>query len=167
MGKEKIGSPEPIDGSHQLESFDSGEAALDRWLKERALDNHNNNASKTFVVHQDKRVIGYYCLATGSVTMQNAPRKIKRNMPNPIPVMVLGRLAVDKIWQGTGMGRGLLKDAVFRTIQVSQHAGIKALLVHAISESAKRFYKQYGFIESLLEPMTLMLPLDSDKGRLG
>ena len=155
----KISKPEPIDESHGLDCFASGEIVLDNWLRQRALDNHRNGASKTFVVHQEKKVIGYYCLATGSVTTEKAPGKIKRNMPNPIPIMVLGRLAVDKNWQGHGIGSGLLKNAVLRTAKVSHDAGIRALLVHTISKSAKYFYKHYGFIESPLEPMTLMLPL--------
>ena len=115
----KISKPEPINESHQLDSFESGEGALDYWLKRRALDNDYHNASRTFVVHPgDNTVIAYYCLATGSVTTQSAPGKIKRNMPNPIPVMVLGRLAVDQAWHGQGIGRGLLKDAVLRTVKV-------------------------------------------------
>jgi len=155
----KISKPEPINEFYELDHFESGEVVLDDWLKQRALDNHHSGASKTFVVHQEKKVIGYYCLATGGVTAKKAPGRIKRNMPNPIPVMVLGRLAIDKNWQGQGIGAGLLKDAVLRTVKVSHDAGIRALLVHAISKTAKYFYKQYGFIESPLEPMTLMLSL--------
>ncbi len=80
-------------------------------------------------------------------------------MPNPIPVMVLGRLAVDKAWQGHGIGKGLLKDAFLRTVRVSKDAGIRALLIHAISDSAKHFYKRYGFVESPIASMTLMLTM--------
>ncbi len=103
------------------------------------------------------KVVGYYSLATGIVASQYASGKIRRNMPNPIPVMVLGRLAVDKAWQQHGIGKGLLKDAVLRTIRVSQDAGIRVLLVHALSESAKHFYKRFGFVESPVASMTLML----------
>ncbi len=155
----KLSSPEPVRADHHLADFDSGETTLDDWLKRRALDNDQCGASRTFVVHQENIVIGYYSLATGSITSQQAPGKIKRNMPNPIPVMVLGRLAIDKRWQGQGIGPALLKDALLRTIKVSCDAGIKALLVHALSNMAKHFYKRYGFIESPFEPMTLMLSL--------
>lgn len=155
----KITQPEPVSKLHLLQQFNSGEAILDDWLKRRALDNHMTGASRTFVIHQQKEVIGYYCLATGSVAACSAPGKIKRNMPDPIPVMVLGRLAVDQKWQDQGIGCALLKDAVLRTIKVSYDAGIRALLVHAISKSAKYFYKKYGFLESPLEEMTLMLSL--------
>lgn len=160
----KISNPEPINSSYQLDGFDSGESVLDDWLKQRALDNDSQGASRTFVVHEEKKVIAYYCLATGSVDAPQAPGKIRRNMPNPIPVMILGRLAVDKQWQKSGVGKGMLKDAVLRTMKVSQDAGVRALLVHAISESAKHFYKRYGFIESPIAPMTLMLSIkDVDK----
>jgi GNAT superfamily N-acetyltransferase len=155
----EISRPELITLAHQLDNFESGEAVLDRWLKQRAIKNETAGASRAFVVHENKRVAGYYALATGSVAAHEAPGKIKRNMLNPIPVMVLGRLAVDQAWQKHGIGKGLLKDAVLRTIKVSQDAGIRALLIHAISESAKHFYKRYGFIESPIDPMTLMLTM--------
>lgn len=155
----KISQPEPIQSSHHLTAFESGVEVLDHWLKHRALKNNINGASRTFVVLKGERVIGYYALATGAVAMNEAPGKIKRNMPNPIPVMVLGRLAVDKEWQKHGVGKGMLKDAVLRTIRVSQDAGIRAILTHAISEPAKHFYKRYGFIESPIAPMTLLLTM--------
>lgn len=161
MGKiNNLSSPEPIAEYHQSETFSSGEPTLDDWLKRRALKNDRNNASRTFVVHQNNKIVGYYCLATGSVEINNVPSKIKRNMPNPIPVMVLGRLAVDTGYQELGIGKGLLKDAILRTFNVSQNVGIKALLVHALSDSAKHFYKRYGFVQSPLEEMTLMLAMN-------
>lgn len=155
----KISAPEPINPAHQLDNFDSGEIILDLWLKQRALNNDNSGASRTFVVHQNESVIAYYSLAMGSLSLQDAPGKIKRNMPNPIPVMILGRLAVDQRWHKHGLGKALLKDAVLRTFKVSHDVGIRALLVHTISDAAKHFYKRYGFIESPMEPMTLMLPM--------
>jgi len=100
----------------------------------------DTGASRTFVVCQDDKVVGYYVLATGSVMHKDAPGKIKRNMPEPVPVMVLGRLAVDKGAQSMGIGRGLLKDAILRTITVAKQAGIKAILVHALSDEARKFY---------------------------
>ena len=155
----EITAPEPITASHDIESFACGTPVLDEWLKRRALKNEVTGASRTFVVCNDGQVIGYYALATGSVEHRDAPKKIRRNMPNPIPVMVLGRLAVDQKWQHAGLGRSLLKDAVLRSVSVSQHAGIKALLVHALSEDAKSFYVRNGFLESPLDPMTLVISL--------
>jgi len=155
----QVSPPELISPHHLLDMLSSGEPELDHWLKQRALKNHLNNASKTFVVHQNLQVIGYYCLATGSITTHEAPGKIKRNMPNPIPVMVLGRLAIDESWQGKGLGKGMLKDALLRTASISREVGVKALLVHTLSDAAKHFYKRFGFMESPISPMTLMLSL--------
>jgi len=155
----EITAPEPITTSHNIESFACGTPVLDEWLKRRALKNEVTGVSRTFVVCSDGQVIGYYALATGSVEHREAPKKIRRNMPNPIPVMVLGRLAVDQKWQHAGLGRSLLKDAVLRSVSVSQHAGVKALLVHALSQDAKTFYVRNGFLESPLDPMTLAISL--------
>ena len=155
----EVTAPEPITASHHTESFACGIPVLDEWLRRRALKNEVSGASRTFVICQDRQVVGYYTLATGSVEHRDVPGKIRRNMPNPIPVMVLGRLAVDQEQQHAGLGRGLLKDAVLRTLTVSQHAGVKALLVHALSEDAKRFYTRSGFLESPFDPMTLMIAL--------
>jgi len=154
-----VSSPVPLTASHNSEAFDCGEPVLDDWLKRRALKNEGTGASRTFVVCQDDNVVGYYVLATGSVMHKDAPSKIKRNMPEPVPVMILGRLAVDKRVQSIGIGRGLLKDAILRTIIVAKQAGIKALLVHALSEDARKFYLQCGFIESPLDSMLLMMTL--------
>jgi len=155
----EITAPEPITEAHPIESFSCDVPVLDEWLKRRALKNEVSGASRTFVICQDEQVVGYYTLATGSVEHRNAPGKIRRNMPNPIPVMVLGRLAIDQQWQHTGMGRGLLKDALLRSLSVSKQAGIRALLVHALSEDAKHFYTRNGFLESPFDPMTLMIAL--------
>jgi len=104
-----------------------------------------------------KRVVGYYALAVGAVAHVDAPGRVRRNMPDPVPVMVIGRLAIDQAVQGQGIGPALLRDAVLRTLQASDIAGIRAILVHAISERAKRFYEKWGFISSPVEPMTLMI----------
>ena len=155
----EITPPEPITTAHNVESFACGVPVLDEWLKRRALKNEISGASRTFVVCSDGQVIGYYALATGSIEHRDAPGKIRRNMPNPIPVMVLGRLAIDQPWQHAGLGRGLLKDAVLRTLCISQQAGVRALLAHALSDDAKNFYAHNGFLESPLDPMTLMIAL--------
>jgi len=155
----EVTAPEPMTEAHLIESFSCGVPVLDEWLKRHALKNEVSGASRTFVICQDKQVVGYYTLATGSVEHRDAPGKIRRNMPDPIPVMVLGRLAIDQQWQQAGLGRNLLKDALLRSLSVSKQAGIRALLVHALSKDAKRFYSGSGFIESPLDSMTLMVAL--------
>lgn len=155
----RIIGPEPITVAHCLDHFDCGLQTLNLWLQRQALVNEISGASRTFVVSEDGHVIGFYALATGSVRRGDAPGKIKRGMPDPIPVMVLGRLAVDLHWQKKGVGPGLLKDAVFRTIAVAKQAGIRALIVHALSDKARDFYLHYGFQESPLNRMTLLLGL--------
>ena len=123
------------------------------------LDEQVTGASRTYVVRAGERVTAYYSLAVGAAGHELLPGRIKRNMPDPVPVMILGRLAVDKAFQGRGLGTGLLRDAVLRTAQVAEVAGIRALLVHAISDAAKRFYEGFGFIPSPADPMTVMITL--------
>jgi GNAT superfamily N-acetyltransferase len=156
---DEIGAPEHLTPSHEVDAFDSGVPALDDWLKRRALDNEKTHASRTYVVVAGGRVVGYYALASGAVAQSEAPGRVRRNMPDPIPVMVMGRLAVDQRHHGRGIGQGLLKDAILRTIQAAEIAGIRAILVHAISDDARRFYLRHGFIESPVAPMTLMITL--------
>jgi len=155
----EITPPEPLTTAHNVESFACGVPVLDEWLKRRALKNESSGASRTFVVCSDGQVIGYYALATGSVGHGDAPGKVRRNMPDPVPVIVLGRLAIDERWQHAGLGRSLLRDAILRTLSVSQQAGVKALLVHTLSEDSKQFYLRNGFRESPLDPMTLIISL--------
>jgi GNAT superfamily N-acetyltransferase len=159
--------PEKLDSSHQLENFDSGNHQLDDWLKRRAMKNESDRASRTYVLCIDQEVVAYYCLANGAVIQSTATGRVRRNMPDPIPVMVVGRLAVDRRWQGRGIGKALLRDAVFRTCQAAEIAGIRAILVHAISEEAKQFYEKCGFGASASEPMTLMIKIDDAKDSLG
>ena len=130
---------------------------LDEWLKKRALANEESGASRTYVVCAARRVVGYYALAGGGVAQEHAPGCVRRNMPDPLPVMIVGRLAVDRTWQGRSVGRSLLRDAVVRTLQAAEIGGIRAILLHAISDEAKRFYERYGFQSSPLDPMTLMI----------
>lgn len=151
--------PAALAGSHEVSEFDCGNGALNDWLIKRALKNQSSGASRTFVICQDNRIIGYYALASGSVERMATQKSIARNMPEPIPVMVLGRLAIDAPMQAQRLGSALLKDALLRTLSVSKNVGIRAILVHAISEDAKRFYLGYGFRVSPIDPMTLMLPV--------
>ena len=159
-------APAALTGSHEVSQFDCGNDVLDDWLIKRALKNQNSGASRTFVICQDNQVIGYYALASGSVERMATPKSIARNMPEPIPVMVLGRLAIDSNMQGQRLGSALLKDALLRVLSVSKNVGIRAILVHAISEDAKRFYLSYGFQVSPIDPMTLMLPVRHIEGLL-
>jgi GNAT superfamily N-acetyltransferase len=155
----KCNIPARLTAAHNVNAFESGETTLDFWLKHRALRNEGRGASRTYVVCDDQREVAYYCLSTGSVTSELAPGRIRRNMPDPIPVMVLGRLAVDLAWQRRSLGKALLRDAILRTLQVSEMVGVKALLVHALSEQAVRFYETNGFYPSPTNPSTLFLPL--------
>ena len=160
--------PEPIKPTHDVEAFDCGNPTLNDWLKKRAKTSETSGASRTYVVCSENKVVGYYCLATGSVIRNDAPGKIRRNMPEPIPVMVLGRLAVDINHQNKGIGKGLVKDAVMRTLQASEIAGIRAILVHALDEEAKKFYvERCGFTPSPVHPLTLMVLLADVKKSLG
>jgi GNAT superfamily N-acetyltransferase len=109
------------------------------------------------VICNGGKVIGYYALTTGSVERDIAPSSVSRGMPEPIPVIALGRLAIDNSYQGKRLGAALLKDAMLRTITISQNVGIRGLLVNTISDEAKQFYLKYGFQESPMEPMTLLL----------
>jgi GNAT superfamily N-acetyltransferase len=156
-GTGEIGPPEKPSPAHDLSGFDCGEPALDDWLRRRAGQNQASGASRTYVVCAGRRVVGYYTLAAGAVAHADAPGRIRRNTPDPVPVMVLGRLAVDKAFHGEGVGTGLLRDAVLRTVQAEEIAGIRAILVHAISEAAKRFYEKYGFVASPTDPLTVMI----------
>lgn len=162
-----ITPPEKLSTEHDLADFDCGEAVLNDWLRRRDLPNEEKGSSRTYVISAAKRVVGYYTLAVGAVAHAGAPGRVKRNMPDPVPVMVLGRLAVDKDFQGRGVGSGLLRDAVLRTVQAAEIAGIRAILVHAISEAAKRFYQGYGFIASPIDPMTVMITLAEAVKTLG
>lgn len=156
----KLHAPQPLTADHQLNTFNCGETSLDDWLKRRALLNQSNGASRTFVVVDESQlVMGYYALAAGAVHHQDATRSIRQNMPDPIPVMVLARLAVDIRTQGMQLGAGLLRDAVDRSLAVAKNTGVRALLVHALHERAKEFYLYFGFQASPVHPLTLMLRL--------
>lgn len=153
-------APESLSPDHQVNSFTCGEPVLDEWLKRRALGNQTSGASRTFVVATGEReVMGYYALAAGAVAHHDATRSIRQNMPDTVPVMVLARLAVDMRAQGMKLGAALLQDALHRCVLVSQHTGVRAMLVHALNDRARAFYDRYGFRGSPVHPMTLMLRL--------
>ena len=158
----KLLAPQPLTAVHRVNDFACGEPSLDEWLKRRALNNQQSGASRTFVVVDEaNQVLGYYALAAGAVAHQLATGAVRRNMPDPVPVLVLGRLAVDSRAQGIQLGAGMLQDAVSRAMTVSQNTGVRALLVQALNEQARGFYQHYGFVPSPHNPMTLMLCLNS------
>lgn len=153
--------PAPITADLELENFDSGEPSLNEWLKKRALKSHAAGASRCFVLCAGADIIGYYSLSAGAISHEAAPKAMRRNMPNPLPILLLGRLAVDKRYHNQGIGQALLRDAMVRSMNVSGNAGVFALLVHALSDQAKQFYLSRGFVESPLKPMTLFMTLET------
>ena len=155
-------APVPITPNHELSSFNSGEGSLDEWLKKRALKNQTTGASRTFVLSDDTgKVTGYYCLSAGAIGHDVAPKKLCRNMPDLLPILLLGRLAIDRSYHNMGLGSALLRDALIRSTSVASNTGIFALLVHALSDQAKQFYLSRGFVESPLQPMTLIMTLET------
>ena len=154
-------SPSVITAEHDLTSFDCGEPFLNDWLKRRALKNHASGASRCFVVCASETVIGYYSLSAGAISHESALKSMRRNMPDPLPVLLLGRLAVDKRYHNSGIGQALLRDAMLRAVNVAANAGVFAILVHALSDQAKQFYISRGFVISPLQSMTLMMTIDT------
>ena len=153
-------APEPLADPHDLAPFDCGIAVLDDWLKRRARANHASGASRCYVACTDDRVVGYYALAAGSVRVEAAPGRFRRNMPDPVPVIVLGRLAIDGVWKGRGLGRALVRDAGLRVVQAADLIGVGGMLLQALSEEARAFYLAMGFGPSPLDPMVLMVTVD-------
>lgn len=151
----------PITANHELAGFDSGEPSLNEWLKKRAFKHHASGASCCFVLCSGANVIAYYSLSAGAISHEAAPKTMRRNMPNPLPVLLLGRLAVDKRYHNQGIGQALLRDAMLRAVNVAGDAGVFALLVHALSDQAKQFYLSRGFVESPLQPMTLFMTIET------
>ncbi len=157
----KLTVPMPLTEHHLTDGFSCGEDSLDQWLKQRSLKNQiqGASASRTFVVCDGARVVAYYALASGAVTSLEATGRFRRNMPDPIPVVVLGRLAVDLTWHGKGFGRALVRDAGLRVIQAASAIGIRGMTVHALTDEAKAFYEKVGFEPSPLDTHLLMITL--------
>lgn len=151
--------PEPLSDDHQTEAFDSGEPALDEWLRRRAHANQASGASRTYVIGQERHVVAYYALASGAIAQTGLPGRFRRNMPDPIPVVVLARLAVDRKYQVQGLGRALFRDAARRVVNAADTIGIRGIVVHAISQEARKFYIALGFEPSPGEEMTLVVTL--------
>ena len=154
-----LSRPAPLHDAHELNDFSSGVASLDDWLKRRARPNQVSGATRTFVLADHARAVGYYALASGAITVAASVGRFRRNMPDPIPVAVLARLAIDQSRQGEGLGRALFRDCALRVANAADTIGIRGIIVHAISEQAKAFYLAVGFDPSPSEPMTLMVTL--------
>lgn len=157
----KVTAPVPLNTTHILCEFHCRETVLDEWLKHRGLKNQSTGAARTFVICEENssRVVGFYSLATGSVNHAIAPGGLRRNMPDPVPVIILARLAVDADYHGQGLGADLLHDAVLRIYRVAENIGVRAIMVHALTDAAKQFYLHHGFIPSLTQDKTLFLRL--------
>lgn len=153
--------PAPISDEHEVNDFDCNEPSLDEWLKRRAIKNQISGASRCFVISNHNKVIGYYTLSAGAISHELAPKSMKRNMPDPLPVLLLGRLAIDKNYHNQGLGSALLRDALLRSVNVATDTGVVAILIHVLSEQAKQFYLSRGFVQSPLQPMTLMMTLET------
>lgn len=154
----ELSSVEPLIAAHHTDAFDCGKRELNEYLKQYALLNQAAGGARTFVVHRDQEVVGYYSLATGSVEPERAPGRVKAGMGRyEIPVILLARLAVGVTEQGKGLGRALLKDALLRIASAAEEIGVRAVLVHAIDDEAKAFYRRFDFEDSPTDPLQLML----------
>jgi GNAT superfamily N-acetyltransferase len=154
-----LSSVEPVSEAHHVSQFDCGiHESLNQWLKRFALTNQKNESARTYVVHRGGRVVGYYSISAGSVSVEETPDRIAKGLArHPIPVILLARLAVDKSEQGIGLGKALLKDALIRIARAADIVGARAVLVHAIDEPARKFYEHFGFEPSPVHELQLML----------
>jgi GNAT superfamily N-acetyltransferase len=159
--------PRLIRDTDDVANFDSGEPTLDSYVRNRALANNASGGSSCFVTCREGRVVGYYALAASSVTRAECPGKVRRNMPEPVPVILLSRLAVDRKEQGNGVGADLLRDAITHTVQAAEHIGVRAMLVHALHDDARQFYLHHGFDSSPTDELHLYLLIKDAKATLG
>lgn len=155
-----VGPPQPLTAAHRVEGFDCGKPALDDWARRYARMAQGCGSAKTFVALDEAKVAGYYSLTVGQVDVLEAPERIRKGMGGyPIPVVLLARLAVDRRYQGRGIGAGLLRDAIRRAFAIAEQAGVRAMLTHPLDEEARRFYLGFGFIPSPLRDNQLLLLL--------
>ncbi len=156
----KLRGPETLGPQHRLEGFDCGKPTLTDWLLHHARQAQGSGSARTFVVSEDERVAGYFSLTVGQIDTLEAPDRIRKGMGQyPIPVVILARLAVNRLDQGRGFGIGLLQDAIRRTLLIAEQAGIRAMLTHPIDKQAARFYSRFGFVASPLREQQLVLLL--------
>lgn len=151
----------PLSAEHDLTGFSCGDPALDRWLSQYAMTNQASGSARTYVatLASGGRVVGYYAISSGAVTRGQATPRIAKTMPEPVPVLLLGRLAVDLAEQGHGLGAYLLRDAILRSVHVADQVGVRALLAHAADERAARFYARFDFESSPTDPLHMLLLL--------
>lgn len=158
----RLSFPEPINDDHNVSSFGCGKPPLDNWLKTRALANHQKGFSAVIVVHENRRVVGYYGLAPTAVVPNTLPRAIRTGQPpTPVPCLLLGQLATDLEWKGKGIGSGLIKHALERSVQAASLIGGRALIVNAIDAEAAEFWQRRGFVPSRDDPFTLFRSIDA------
>ncbi|CAN5560009.1 GNAT family N-acetyltransferase [soil metagenome] len=156
-----LGPPAPLDETHDTQRFQCGKPPLDDWIIQHAFRSEGKSARTYVVAKGGTVVVAYYCLAMGGVLRNEVPRKIRHGLPATVPVMILGRLAVDSLHQGKGLGAGLLKDAMMRTVAVSRSVGMRAMLIHAIDDEAMVFYTRYGFLRFPADSRTLFMPIET------
>ncbi len=154
-------APSPISEHHDCSSFDCGKEELNRWLRETALKSEGSSA-RTYVVCEGAVVVGYYTLSAGGVFRASLPTaKSRRGMPNQIPVIIIGRLAVDRDHQGRGIAAGMLKEAILRSVEASRTIGVRGILVHAFDDTSIPFYAKYDFVPSPIDARTFILPIET------
>jgi predicted N-acetyltransferase YhbS len=159
--------PRPIHEDDDASTFDSGERSLDDYLRTRALPNHVQVASRCFVTCREDRIVGYYALASASIEHREVAGEVRRNMPDPVPVILLARLAIDRKEQGSGLGKSLLRDAIARSVAAAEIVGVRALLVHALHDEARTFYLHFDFEPSPTDPLHLLLLMKDARALLG
>lgn len=162
----KPGSPEPLRSFHEVDDFQNHHASLVEWLQSRAVSNEDSHASRTFVVCVDRKVVGYYALAAGAILPAGLPGSLRRNMPSPIPAIILARMAVDARYQGLGLGKDLLRDAIARCLLTAGSIGARVLLSHAVDLRARDFYLASGFMASTTDELTVLMDLAQAAKRL-
>lgn len=154
----RYSGPELLTATHDLNAFDCGEPALNDWLRKRAMRNQGEGSSRTWVATDSRtRVVGYYASSTAAVTRADATKRAARNQPDPLPAMLLGRLAVDQRHQRQGLAAALLKHFLLKALEVAEITGLRLVLVHAKNNQAASFYQRYGFEPSPIDNLTLML----------
>lgn len=161
-----LSPPSPITPHHDLSQFACGHEALDDWLKARALKSEGQTA-RTYICAERNVAVGFYCISSASVRLDAAPGKLRRNSPDPVPMIVLGRLAVAQTHARRGIGAGLLKDALLRSIETSRIIGVRGVLVHAIDDDAAAFYRKFDFVEFPADSRTMFLAIDTAIRALG
>jgi GNAT superfamily N-acetyltransferase len=158
---------EKLHHGHDLDAFDCGQEALNRFLIRYALQNQQAGASQTYIALADEQIAGYYTLVVGQVDYDAAPQRLTKGLArHPVPIMLLARLAIAAKWQGKGLGAGLLKDVILRTLQAAEIAGIRAFAVHAKGDQAKAFYEHFDFVPSPTDPYHLFRLLKDIRGML-